>query len=286
MTSSGKPAKNRTNTDRGEVLVAIMNQPRDLAILREQGWYRIPVAKAPKRWPPQWLAFYQTKAFDAEAYAVHYYGRISRIEQVPRRELFPNELPSHRSDLLYHRLWLENIEQLAQPIHSARWRRIIFIPTTWRKFTRAVEINDLFDESPLEDTLWSVLKAERIAAERQWELKLAEARYFLDFALFCAKGRIDIETDGDTWHANRRRIPQDNQRDNAVQAQGWHVLRFNTRQVKESAAEYCVPQIKAIINRLGGLSDEGLVPRVFHTLPDGGAAQLSLLDQGFDAELD
>ncbi|MGB0389756.1 MAG: hypothetical protein ACPGWR_33465 [Ardenticatenaceae bacterium] len=28
---------------RGEVLVAIMNEPRDLAIAREQHWYRIPV---------------------------------------------------------------------------------------------------------------------------------------------------------------------------------------------------------------------------------------------------
>lgn len=131
-----------------------------------------------------------------------------------------------------------------------------------------------------------LLKSERIAAERQWELMLAEARYFLDFALFCAKGHIDVETDGDTWHADRQRIPQDNQRDNAVQAQGWHVLRFNTRQVKESAVEYCVPQIKATINRLGGLSDEGLVPRVFYDLPDSSATQLSLFDETVDSESD
>lgn len=244
------------------------------------------MSKTPRRWPPQWLAFYQPKAFGAEAYAIHYYGRIRHIEQVPRRELFPNESLNPKSNLLYHRLWLENIEHLAQPIRSARWRRIVFISTTWRKFTRAVEINDLFDDGPLEDRLWAVLKSERIAAERQWKLMLAEARYFLNFALFCAKGHIDVETDGDTWHTDRQRVPQDNQRDNAVQAQGWHVLRFNTQQVKEWAVEYCVPQIKATINRLGGLSDEGLVPRVFHNLPDGGATQLSLFDQGLDAELD
>ncbi len=37
--------------ERGEVLVAIVNQPRDLTILREQLWYRVPVSSCPKRWP-------------------------------------------------------------------------------------------------------------------------------------------------------------------------------------------------------------------------------------------
>jgi len=46
---------------RGEVLVAIMNNKLDFAILREQGWYRIPVSSVKKwlkeRWPPKYLAF-------------------------------------------------------------------------------------------------------------------------------------------------------------------------------------------------------------------------------------
>jgi hypothetical protein len=36
-----------TGAERGQVLVAIMNNKADLSILQEQGWYRIPVAKAP-----------------------------------------------------------------------------------------------------------------------------------------------------------------------------------------------------------------------------------------------
>jgi hypothetical protein len=43
------------------VLVAIMNKPADFAILLDQHWYRIPAETAPKQWPPEWLAFYQTK---------------------------------------------------------------------------------------------------------------------------------------------------------------------------------------------------------------------------------
>ncbi|MEK7730166.1 MAG: hypothetical protein AAB354_17290 [candidate division KSB1 bacterium] len=55
-------ATKKLDPARGEVLIALMNQPRDLVIAQEQHWYRIPVDKAPKRWPPKWLAFYQTKS--------------------------------------------------------------------------------------------------------------------------------------------------------------------------------------------------------------------------------
>ncbi len=34
----------------------------------------------------------------------------------------------------------------------------------------------------------------------------------LDFAIDCARGRIDVETDGDTWHANSERAALDNRR--------------------------------------------------------------------------
>ena len=44
---------------KGEVLIALLKEKSDFAILQEQGWYRVPVKKAPKRWPPRWLAFYQ-----------------------------------------------------------------------------------------------------------------------------------------------------------------------------------------------------------------------------------
>ena len=51
----------------GEVLVAILNDPIDFKIARDQHWYRIPVDSAKKwlkdKWPPEWIAFYLTKAF-------------------------------------------------------------------------------------------------------------------------------------------------------------------------------------------------------------------------------
>lgn len=273
-------------TERGQVLVAIMNSKADFSILQEQGWYRIPVAKAPRRWPPKWLAFYQTKIFGDEAFAVNYYGLVREIRIARRREMFPNEITSSKSDRQYYQVHLHNLEQLPAPILSRRWRRIVFISTTWQKFSQAVEINDLFDESPLEDRLWAELKRLQVTAERQWALSLGKAWYFLDFALFCAKGQVDIETDGDTWHADRKRIPEDNRRDNALQSAGWHVLRFNGKQIRESLSSYCVPQITDTISALGGLVDEGLVPRVFYKSEEGLAQQLSLFDESTEYDLD
>lgn len=67
---------------RGEVLIAIMNDLLDMDIARNQHWYRIPVHSVKKllkeRWPPQWLAFYQTKDFGDEAHAVNYYARLEK----------------------------------------------------------------------------------------------------------------------------------------------------------------------------------------------------------------
>lgn len=218
------------SNERGEVLVAIMNDPADFVLAQEQHWYRIPVDSAPKRWPPQWLAFYQTKIFGNEAYAVRYYARVDAIKTATRQELFHDESPNRKSKRIYHQLLLEPLECLPAPIFSRRFRRLVFIPTTWKKFTQAVEINDLYDESPLEDRLWAEFKRLQISAERQYYLQINHRNYCLDFALFCRNGKLDVETDGDTWHSTPKRIVKDNQRNNDVTMAGWYVFQFNTDQ--------------------------------------------------------
>jgi very-short-patch-repair endonuclease len=260
-----------------EVLVAILPSTSDFAILNSEGWYRIPAAKAPRRWPPRWLAFYQPKAFGEDAYCIRYYGEVENIQVVPRRELFPNEFPSAKSELAYYRIRLKSLQERTNPIPSLKPRRLVFIPTTWSKFNLAEQINDLFDDSPIEDMLWAELKQVKINAERQWDVQSKQHYYQLDFALFCNRGQLDVETDGDTWHAKRERIPLDNQRDNDLQSLNWHVLRFNGKQIREEASSYCMGKIEEVINRLGGLADESVVPRIF--FPQSNAQQLSLFEQ-------
>ena len=141
---------------------------------------------------------------------------------------------------------------------------------------KAVEINDLYDESPLEDRLWAEFKGLRISAERQEFVQVGQHLYALDFAIYCASGKMDVETDGDTWHADPERIPLDNLRDNDLETVGWGILRFNTHQIQEEMAEYCLPTVVKNINRLGGLEEQGIVPRKIHLDAPVGWQQLTL----------
>ena len=251
--------------NRGEVLVAIMNKPLDFAILREKLWYRIPVRSVEKwledKWPPQWIAFYQTKGFKQDAYAINYFGKILEIRKVFRWQLFPDEPHDAKSQSQYYQIYLSSLERLPKPIISQRRRRIIFIPTTWQKFVTATQINDLYDESRLEDRLWEEFKRWRIMAERQEYISVNKRNYFLDFAMYCAMGKVDVETDGDFWHANPEKAADDNLRDNDLKTSGWQVLRFSTLQIQEQTAEYCMPTVVKSINSYGGIDEGKTVPR-------------------------
>jgi len=250
---------------KGEVLVSIINNLGDFRILCEQSWYRIPTGSVEKwlirRWPPQWVAFYQTKVFDDEAYSVRHYAQVRNIRIVHRHELFPDEPPDPKQHNTYYQLLLEPLQTLPQPIFSHRMRRIVFILSTWEKFNSALEINDLYDESPLEDLTWAEFKLLQIQAERQELVTVNKINYFLDFAVYCMAGKLDVETDGDTWHVGKEKAGADNLRDNALKTEGWRILRFNTQQVHEQMADYCIPIVVKNINRLGGLKHESVAPK-------------------------
>ncbi|OIO90941.1 MAG: hypothetical protein AUJ92_17580 [Armatimonadetes bacterium CG2_30_59_28] len=264
-----KKRPSKKSKSRGEVLVAIVNDKGDFARLKEEHWYRIPTDTAPRRFPPKWVAFYQTKIFGEEAHAVNYYARVKDIRPVTREELFPGDPPNPKSGRTYHRIEIGSLQRLPQPILSRRFRRIVFIPTTWEKLRAAAEINDLFDESSLEDRLWAELKREQISAERQWWVGVNSKRYALDFAVFCEDGKVDIEADGDLYHSNPEHAEQDNRRNNALAVDGWHVLRFTEHQIREEMAEYCLPSVAQTIHRLGGAVAEGKL----HDITHGATAQ-------------
>jgi very-short-patch-repair endonuclease len=99
----------------------------------------------------------------------------------------------------------------------------------------------------------------------------------LDFAVHCQNGHLDIETDGDMWHADPKRIPKDNMRDNDLATKGWRLLRLNSVQVKEQMADYCLPTITEMINSLGGLDEGRPIGRRVSADPDG-PRQLGLFD--------
>ena len=69
-------------------------------------------------------------------------------------------------------------------------------------------------------------------AERQWKILVSDKSYYLDFAVFCRKGKLAIETDGYTYHYDdRNQIDYDTFRRNEIELDGWRSLRFTSRQV-------------------------------------------------------
>jgi hypothetical protein len=143
--------------DAARVLVAVINRPRDLALARDAGWYRVPLAHLPQRFAAEYLAFYQTAAFGAERWAVRYYAPVLRYRITTRVELLPAE-PNHpRAAEQYYRIDIGPLGELPIPVPAARLRRVTFINTSYGQLRRAADIRELF--APIgadtdDDDLW------------------------------------------------------------------------------------------------------------------------------------
>lgn len=125
------------------VLVAYVPHPTDFEEICQHGWYRIPHHHAPKGIYAEWIAFYFGRNFGHQKYAIHYVAPNDGHELTRRIDLLPNEPEHPRAEAWYYKIQLGELQPLARPIVSLRWRRILFIHTTGDRFTNAVEINDL-----------------------------------------------------------------------------------------------------------------------------------------------
>src|SRR5215211_8598765 len=85
------------------VLVVIVNRLRDLGAARDEGWYRIPLARAPRALHAEYLAFYQTAVFGAERWAVRYLAQVRAVSIVTRAALLPEEAGHPRAGERYYR---------------------------------------------------------------------------------------------------------------------------------------------------------------------------------------
>ncbi len=235
------------------VLVAVMNNERDFHIARDQGWYRIPYQRAPARVGADYLAFYHTKAFSEERWAVNYYAPVRRYRVITRRSLLPSQPDHPRADALYYKIEIGALRRLPRPIPSLRLRRITFIPTTLERLLEAQEINDLWCGGPDEERLWQIFKDNGISAERRYPLREDGEGYTVDFAILCRQGKIAICLDGEPVVENVRVVREDQRIDEyELAAQGWTVLRLDTRNPTRSPA-VCLAKVLEATKRRGGV---------------------------------
>jgi len=141
------------------VLVALCKTPRDLEICRLLGWYRIPLASAPKTLRVDWLALFLPAAFGAERWSVRHLAQVRGYELRRRDELFLDEPDHPRAGEPYYRVDLGPLQSLPRPIPARRWRRIAFLYTTGERLLTADDVRDL--RVPLthtDDRLWRLLR--------------------------------------------------------------------------------------------------------------------------------
>ncbi len=140
------------------VLVAVINNPRDLEIARLLGWYRIPLRTAPKVIGVDYLAFYQTGAFGDEKWRIQYLAPVRGHELTIRSELLKTEPDHPRAREEYYKIQLGPLETLPQPVLAGTWRRITFLYTTGEYLLHAHTINDLVVQSDERQLLWQALR--------------------------------------------------------------------------------------------------------------------------------
>jgi hypothetical protein len=170
--------------DAERVLVAVVPSVRDWERVQGEGWYRIPVRRAPSQIGAQYLAFYHTGAFDESLrWRIAHYAPIRGYRVARRDELLPEEPEHPRAADLYYRIEIGPLTALPAPIPSRRLRRITFISTTLALLLGAREVNDLWDRETARDRLYRALRAREVPAQRDYILRDGEATYRIDVAV-------------------------------------------------------------------------------------------------------
>jgi hypothetical protein len=157
------------------LLVAILKSPRDLEIARLLGWYRIPLRSAPKVVAVDYLAFYQTGAFEEAKWAIQYVAPVRGHELTTRQELLRDEPDHPRAKEEYYKIQLGPLEMLPRPIPADKWRRITFFYTTGEYLESAETVNDLVVKSEQRQTLWQSLRERASQAQVYGSAPLPEA---------------------------------------------------------------------------------------------------------------
>lgn len=270
------------NKDKINVLVAMLPEPKDWSILHEQFWYRIrKLATSPdivKDKTVEYIGFYHTAKFSEDLkFKVVKYGKVKHIATVSRQHLFPEESQNHpKAKQEYYKIEFDELLTLPQPIVSRRGHRVTFVPTTEKKFFSGnTDFNKLFKGSFLEEDMEKIIDEMEIEYEREWCYFIDNKRkYYLDFAIFCKNGQINIECDGDEYHMGNANVHRDKTRNNDLESYKWSVLRYTTKHFKEER-NHIKKTIWKVINQYGGAIKVGQPDAVYYpkTNPKG---QISL----------
>ncbi|MBN2541536.1 DUF559 domain-containing protein [bacterium] len=234
------------------VLVAVLRTKKDFEILKKEGWYRIPRKHAPEYFDSDFIAFYFSNDFGKEKFTIRYFAQVLGYEVKKRIELIPDEPEHANANEDYYKINVAPLIELPRPIKSRLGRYIVFIPSTLKRLMNAVEVNELYRGSHIEEKLWAALRKAKIQTEREMVVNVDGNFFMLDFACLCKGGKIDIECDGREFHSDYPDVEYDKDRNNLLTKDGWQVLRFTSAKINDKLDE-CVSVIRETVAKYGGV---------------------------------
>jgi hypothetical protein len=236
MTAHYPDAEERRRT----VLVAVINNAADLRRAADEGWYRIPQRRAPRRIGADFLAFYLTAGCgDVDlAHKVPYFAPTRRYQLLTRAELLPEECTHPRAHDYYYRVEIGPLQQLEHPVSAHSYHRVTFIHTTLERLLAAEDVLDLFRRSDPFEQLWGALREHNL---RPLKNRLV-GDCMIDITLRARGGYLGINCVEDAT-AQEHRLP--------LQPHRWSLLNLATEQIEQDLSG-CLRQIGAALIELGG----------------------------------
>lgn len=209
----------------------------DLERFRKERWYRIPVSSrvSPRRC--RYLAVYPIRSCGPGGGKIEYYAPIESVVRRRRDRILPGEKSHPRAREVYWKLLLGRPRRLRVPVANLCRRRLTFAYTTLENLRAARELGELFSVPPLEVILADILVRLGVESVPQYAVTdRCRIRYRLDFAVFRAGEKIDLECDHSRWHGVRRRREADRRRDRWLNNRGWRVIRLTEREILSGEA--------------------------------------------------
>ena len=207
------------------VLIAVVKCERDLELIRNEHWYRIPARYAPVRQYTH-IAFYQPAVFGIEGKQIRYFAKVRGNLARVRSDLLPNEHSHPRARDLYVQVRLGRIQKLAHPVQNTTPRRVSFGFSTIKTLKRAKNILNVYAVIPSEAIIGRLLRHMRIRATPQYRVTCDSTRFRLDFAIISARAKIAIECDNVKVHRSAAQKEHDRFKDIVLKKHGWRVIRI------------------------------------------------------------
>lgn len=239
---------------RRTVLVAVINNPQDLRRAAEEGWYRIPQRRAPRRIGADFLAFYLTAGCGApdSAHTVTYFAPVRRYQLLTRRELLPQDSDHPRAGDYYYRIEIGPLQCLEHPVPARSMRRVTFIHTTFDRLLEASDVVDLFRHDDPFEQLWGALREHRLHPLKNRVV----GDGVIDIALRARGGYVGIQCVEDSTEsggtggvlAREQPAPPSQQ---TLPAQRWSLLALPATYIAQDL-DGCLRRIGAALIELGG----------------------------------